>query len=389
MALIRCETCGRDVSDEAKTCPHCGAKTPSTIAKQKARKRILWIVGLIVGIIVVCGLVFGVIIPKLKNIDEEKTKETEYQKAISLYEEGEYEEALKAFLKMTGYKDSDKWIIDCNNEILVEQYRKAKKLFNDGEYDAAYNEFEQLNGYEDSNKYMAKILLAKLEPGQEYVFGVYEQDGNTTNGAEPLTWIVLGSEDGRVLLLSKYILEWRQFHNRNEAATWNSCSLRSWLNDEFYKKAFGAEEQSIILASDVSADANPKFKSTTQGVKTTDKIFIMSANQVNQYSKYSLTKCDCTTYALKQREAAFGYAVSSAIELTDYNASVEKKSHQWWTRTMGKSKNDVVTVHVDRYENDDAIFYSGYDAFGYYWTPNKSTPKYSGVRPVIWIGYED
>ena len=35
MALIKCKECGKDISDQATTCPNCGAKTDIAIHKKK------------------------------------------------------------------------------------------------------------------------------------------------------------------------------------------------------------------------------------------------------------------------------------------------------------------------------------------------------------------
>ena len=38
MALIQCRECGKEVSDQAETCPNCGIKTPS---KEKRKKKLI------------------------------------------------------------------------------------------------------------------------------------------------------------------------------------------------------------------------------------------------------------------------------------------------------------------------------------------------------------
>ena len=45
MALVKCNECGKKISDTAKTCPHCGAKN---LLVQSSKKK---------GIIVVCSLI--------------------------------------------------------------------------------------------------------------------------------------------------------------------------------------------------------------------------------------------------------------------------------------------------------------------------------------------
>ncbi len=46
--LIACETCGREVADEAKSCPHCGAR----------KRRPVWIVNISLGIVLLALVAF-------------------------------------------------------------------------------------------------------------------------------------------------------------------------------------------------------------------------------------------------------------------------------------------------------------------------------------------
>jgi len=50
MALVPCRECGKEVSDEAKTCPYCGIRTPS-----KARRKRKFIITAVI-ILVIVGL---------------------------------------------------------------------------------------------------------------------------------------------------------------------------------------------------------------------------------------------------------------------------------------------------------------------------------------------
>ena len=49
MALTNCHECGKDVSTEAKTCPHCGAKPKTPVANA------LYYIGVFVALIVFVG----------------------------------------------------------------------------------------------------------------------------------------------------------------------------------------------------------------------------------------------------------------------------------------------------------------------------------------------
>lgn len=72
MALIQCPECNKQVSDSAKTCPHCGYK----LNVQQVKYRNTIILGIIVSVIVVGLLVF---------ISFERAKEKQAQEAFYEY----------------------------------------------------------------------------------------------------------------------------------------------------------------------------------------------------------------------------------------------------------------------------------------------------------------
>ena len=84
------------------------------------------------------------------------------------------------------------------------------------------------------------------------------------------------------LLLSRYALDCRPYNNLNIAVTWESSDLRSWLNGTFLKMTFSAEEQTRIPQVTVSADQNPAY-GTDPGNSTSDKIFLLSINELERY----------------------------------------------------------------------------------------------------------
>ncbi len=125
--------------------------------------------------------------------------------------------------------------------------------------------------------------------GDTVVFGNYEQDNNTSNGKEPLEWIVLENSDGKLLLISKYALFKRRYNIDYDAknpnlwrTTWEKCKLRAYLNDDFYNTAFSADEREHISYSYLDNNNNPEY-GTAGGNSTTDKVFLLSYNEFNTY----------------------------------------------------------------------------------------------------------
>lgn len=92
----------------------------------------------------------------------------------------------------------------------------------------------------------------KYQEGDVVLFGSYEQNNIRSDGAEPIEWLVLDVKSDRILLLSQYALDSERYHYRKESVSWDTCSVRDWLNTTFYEEAFTRSEQRSILSSGTS-----------------------------------------------------------------------------------------------------------------------------------------
>lgn len=81
-----------------------------------------------------------------------------------------------------------------------------------------------------------------VQVGDIIEFGSYEQDNNPSNGPEPIEWRVLEVSDGSALIVSQYALDARAYNKERVRITWAECTLRGWLNGEFYATAFRRRE---------------------------------------------------------------------------------------------------------------------------------------------------
>ena len=70
------------------------------------------------------------------------------------------------------------------------------------------------------------------------IFGRYEQDNNADNGPENILWVVLELDDEKMVLLSRDGLAARPYNAEAGDTTWETCSLRKWLNEDFLNEAF-------------------------------------------------------------------------------------------------------------------------------------------------------
>ena len=188
-------------------------------------------------------------------------------------EEEKYEDAIQLFESLEGYRDSTSLIEESNYNIAITHKE-------DGKFSEAMAEFLELRSYEDSEKqaYECSLSIMKqAEIGRECCFGKYEQNGVKNDGSELIEWIIIDKNGSDILLLSKYALLKKAFDSSDSSATWESCDLRSWLNDDFYNMAFDLDERKCLTGSP-------------------DKVFLLNPGQVDSLS-ISEKKCSFTEAA--------------------------------------------------------------------------------------------
>ena len=117
------------------------------------------------------------------------------------------------------------------------------------------------------------VELGSAKVGDIVALGKYEQDDNTGNGQEDIEWIVLEKTDGKILVVSKYALDTKKFHNSGDMVTWGTSDIRDWLNKDFVDSAFTKKEKARISTVTI----------TDTGNATEDKVFLMSVDEVKKY----------------------------------------------------------------------------------------------------------
>ena len=225
--------------------------------------------------------------------------ENKYTDAVALMDAGQYEAAIDAFKVLDGHKDSVSKIEECETAILEQTYDSAVAAMDSGSVVEAYDALIALNGYKDSAERAAAIYteyeIAKLkqaEVGDYVIFGAYEQDNDLSNGKEAIEWLVLGKDDTEISVLSKYALECMPYHTSNKKIIWKTCSLRQWLNYDFMDAAFSDEEKSRVKLE------WHKLPDSEQGEITQDYVFLPTPYFVRKYAdNKTVTQCKPTAYA--------------------------------------------------------------------------------------------
>lgn len=343
-------------------------------AAQKAKK----IAAIVIPVVCACAafvlLLTQVIIPKQK-----------YNKAMSLIDAGEYQTAY-GILEKIGKPEAivqnkydramaciDKGEYGTAFNLLTEigkaddfteesKYDWAMTLLDEKNYDDAYKLFKEID-HEDSKEQWKKIRaryydydsIAAAGIGDTFFFGSYEQDNNTSDGKEDIEWIVLTKKDNKLLVISRYALACQPYAAEGDHATWETCALRSWLNENFINEAFSSSiMQEIIPETTVPAQNNPEYEMADPGNDTQDKIFLLSITEAKTFfNKKIPMECAPTAYA----------AAQGAYRADNGNT-------WWWLRTPGFL--DMPRAAGGTY--DGGISYIGNALY-----------ISSSVRPAMWI----
>jgi hypothetical protein len=94
-------------------------------------------------------------------------------------------------------------------------------------------------------------------------------------------WYVLDKQDGKKLIITEKVIEKRPYHHAETAVTWETCDMRAYINGEFYNSFSEADRERIIEVTNETPN-NPWY-GTSGGNPTTDRIFLLSIEEVVKY----------------------------------------------------------------------------------------------------------
>jgi len=179
----------------------------------------------------------------------------------------------------------------------------------------------------------------------------------------PYDWRVLNVQNGKALLLSEDIIEQRAYNSEYTEITWEACTLRAYLNGEFFEK-FNEEDRTRIA---LTRNENPdntwgtvygERYNTPGGVPTDDYIFLLSVPEILKY--YPGLKLD------KDSDGDEWYYEADERLAAKFNIN----GSWWWLRSPGKHQNYAAIVDHDGHVN------LGGDAVD---------DETDGVRPALWV----
>ena len=151
------------------------------------------------------------------------------------------------------------------------------------------------------------------------------------------TWYVTDKSEGICTLLCQGCVANRAYNDEKTDITWENCTLRRWLNEDFYNSKFSAgEKAAIVTAHNTFTEADSSYGMDC-GNDTDDKVYL------------------------------FTYSESKTV-----SDDIRGRGNDWWLRSPGKRQNEAVYI-LGRSAN----------------LMGNEVDHSMGVRPVIRVRYDE
>lgn len=184
-------------------------------------------------------------------------------------------------------------------------------------------------------------------------------------------WRVLDIQDNVALLITEDIIEQRAYHDAYKEITWADCSLRKYLNGEFYDKFSEADKSRIMPVLNKNLDN--QWYGSKGGVDTKDSIFLLSIEEVCKYFGDSRSKL--YNRGKNQRYWFERKDENNSKRIARFEG--ETWGSWWWLRSPGRVSVKAVYIH-----GDGNIGIQGNNILKGNISDGKCT---GGVRPALWL----
>ena len=191
----------------------------------------------------------------------------------------------------------------------------------------------------------ARAESAGVAAGDRIFFGSYPQTEEGTDHT-PIEWQVLDVQDGKALCLSYYGLDAQPWNTEWAEVSWDGCSLRAWLNDDFLNAAFTPEEQAAVELTHVENGRPQNYGgySIHHGEDTEDRVFLLSYAEANRYLKVIYWGIDDESNVWS-RVTPTPYAISrGAWRDLNFFTRDGDRAGWWWLRSPGLIQGNAARV---------------------------------------------
>lgn len=205
--------------------------------------------------------------------------------------------------------------------------------------------------------------FSKIEVGDTITFGKYIQNYDP----EPIEWCVLDVKQGKALIISKYGLDMKPYHDKDADTNWEGSTIRWWLNGEFYHDSFTAQEKKLIIQSTIENKKRELLGLITDSNPTQDYVFLLSADESTYY--FSISSDERTRKFGETKATPWAVKNGAVIYKVPFFNSYQSR---WWLRTPGKYGNNCAAYYEVSTNRDGQLV----------------SFQQTTVRPALWLKIE-
>jgi len=198
---------------------------------------------------------------------------------------------------------------------------------------------------------MSKVMIMGSEEIAPVIIGDIIQFGG-------FSWQVLDIQNNRALVLCEVVTELRPYNRKFIDVTWESSTLRQYLNGEFFDR-FSEDEKNRIAETKIRKNANPWFN-TKEGNATNDKVFLLSLGEAVKYFGDS---------GFLSNRPSDARRIDDEFNSARIAKDADGSESWWWLRSPGFYGLNAAYVN-----NGGWIYVDG-----------NNVNLYGGIRPAMWL----
>ena len=190
------------------------------------------------------------------------------------------------------------------------------------------------------------------------------------------SWRVLDIKNNAALIITEEIIDQRSYHNSYKEITWADCSLRKYLNGEFYDSFSDADKSRIVPV--INKNPDNEWYGSEGGEDTEDRIFLLSIEEVackyfGDSSRLLYNKGENQRYWFSRKDPNNSKRIARLKDCDEV--------WWWWLRSPGRANVRAAYIH-----GDGNIGIQGNNVLKGNPIDGRCT---GGVRPALWLSLEN
>lgn len=189
------------------------------------------------------------------------------------------------------------------------------------------------------------------------------------------SWRVLDIKNNAALIITEEIIDQRSYHNSYKEITWADCSLRKYLNGEFYDSFSDADKSRIVPV--INKNPDNEWYGSEGGEDTEDRIFLLSIEEVackyfGDSSRLLYNKGENQRYWFSRKDPNNSKRIARLKDCDEV--------WWWWLRSPGRANVRAAYIH-----GDGNIGIQGNNVLKGNPIDGRCT---GGIRPSLWLSME-